>query len=540
MKLSKSVMFGAAACLLSTSASAQAAGDLLALSQYNYSFSTARSAALGGAFTSLGADLSSMSINPAGLGMYMSSDFGISPSLTWNNMQSTYLGTKSDYSRTRFTLGNLGMAFNLYQGSGTLTSFTLGVGYSKLADFNTTSAAYGQGIDKSITDVLAEYMNGVPLSSLGHPDNDPYQPFRRADVGLWGGILAYQTGILDPMSDAQDNKQYTVANNLATGSRTNPSMRNVNKGSIDEYSISGGFNIQNILYLGFTIGIQDILYRNDNYYAETYDNNSLPLNGMNYIRSLHLDGTGVNFKAGIVYRPTANLRLGAAIHTPTYYSLDRKFQSAAAGLAYANNDTDPNVTPDKNGYISTANDPNMTSPLLVDDGPNGWSFVSPTRLMFGASYTFGERGVISVDYERDWYNGIRIKDNPSGLDSQSWYNDSFRQNFKASNIVRVGAEFKPLPVLSLRAGFGYSDSMVRDDEFPPASPVIKQTTYYGAGVGFVLSRGVLLDLAYQYVSSKLSDYYLFYAEDKVGYTESALYSTDINRHNVALTLGFRF
>ena len=109
-----------------------------------------------------------------------------------------------------------------------------------------------------------------------------------------------------------------------------------------------------------------------------------------------------------------------------------------------------------------------------------------------------------------------------------------------SNIVRVGAEFKPLPVLSLRAGFGYSDSMVRDDEFPPASPVIKQTTYYGAGVGFVLSRGVLLDLAYQYVSSKLSDYYLFYAEDKVGYTESALYSTDINRHNVALTLGFRF
>lgn len=106
--------------------------------------------------------------------------------------------------------------------------------------------------------------------------------------------------------------------------------------------------------------------------------------------------------------------------------------------------------------------------------------------------------------------------------------------------MRVGAEFKPLPVLSLRAGFGYSGSMVRDDEFPPASPVIKQTTYYGAGVGFVLSRGVLLDLAYQYVSSKLSDYYLFYAEDKVGYTESALYSTDINRHNVALTLGFRF
>ena len=149
-------------------------------------------------------------------------------------------------------------------------------------------------------------------------------------------------------------------------------------------------------------------------------------------------------------------------------------------------------------------------------------------------------GVISVDYERDWYNGIRIKDNPSGLDSQTWYNDTFRDVFKGSNILRVGAEFKPLPALALRAGFGYSGSMLKDDKTVLASPAIKQTTYYGAGIGFVLARGVLLDLAYQYVSSKTTDYYLFYAEDKAGYTESAVYSTDINRHNVALTLGFRF
>ena len=192
--------------------------------------------------------------------------------------------------------------------------------------------------------------------------------------------------------------------------------------------LSVGANINNKIYIGASLGIQSVYQRKYIDYVEEYFYDAPSQNtpdfgnsGLDYQllrwklnQSVIVDGTGVNFKAGIVYRPTANLRLGAAIHTPTYYSLDRKFQSAAAGLAYANNDTDPNVTPDKNGYISTANDPNMTSPLLVDDGPNGWSFVSPTRLMFGASYTFGERGVISVDYERDWYNGIRIKDNPSG------------------------------------------------------------------------------------------------------------------------------
>ena len=44
--------------------------DLFELSQTTFSLGTARSMAMAGAFTSLGADLTSMAINPAGLGMY--------------------------------------------------------------------------------------------------------------------------------------------------------------------------------------------------------------------------------------------------------------------------------------------------------------------------------------------------------------------------------------------------------------------------------------------------------------------------------------
>ena len=44
------------------------AGEMAQMSQPQ-ALGTARSMALGGAFTSLGADLASMSINPAGLGM---------------------------------------------------------------------------------------------------------------------------------------------------------------------------------------------------------------------------------------------------------------------------------------------------------------------------------------------------------------------------------------------------------------------------------------------------------------------------------------
>lgn len=531
--------------------------DMIELSQTQFNFGTARAMAMAGAFTSLGADLSSMSINPAGLGMYRHGDISITPMMSFARSK-TNAPEYERNSRDRFSMANIGVVINAYEGSGSLVSLNIGFGYNRIADFNYDYSFQRQGQAATVGNVYARQ-----LAWGGVSKNDFYTNGGSGnwiwpdDPQYWNAMLAYRGYLIDQTDpDNPESWEPTwVGNNADIDHFT--TLRS--KGSVGEYVLSVGANINNKIYIGASLGIQSVYQRKyidygEEYYypgtgADGHGNSGLDyqLLWWKLNQSVIVDGTGVNFKAGIVYRPTANLRLGAAIHTPTYYSLDRKFQSAAAGMAYANNDTDPNVTPDDNNRIPTdPDDPNMVTPLLVDDGPNSWSFVSPTRLMFGASYTFGERGVISVDYERDWYNGIRIKDNPSGLDSQSWYNDSFRQHFKGSNIVRVGAEFKPLPVLALRAGFGYSGSMLRDDVLP-SSPVIKQTTYYGAGVGFVLARGVLLDVAYQYMSSKTSDYYLFYAWDipsevlpEGGRTDSALYSTEINRHNVALTLGFRF
>ena len=61
--------------------------DFAALSR-SHPFGTARVMGMGGAFTSLGADLSSMSINPAGLGMYRRNEFSLTPLPTavWRSM----------------------------------------------------------------------------------------------------------------------------------------------------------------------------------------------------------------------------------------------------------------------------------------------------------------------------------------------------------------------------------------------------------------------------------------------------------------------
>ena len=109
--------------------------------------------------------------------------------------------------------------------------------------------------------------------------------------------------------------------------------------------------------------------------------------------------------------------------------------------------------------------------------------------MFGISYAFGNRGLISVDYERDWYNGMRMKNNPGGGGNEI-YNDTFRSWYKGANIVRIGAEFKPLPFLAIRGGFGYMGSMLQDEEQVSAAPMTKQMLYYSAGLGFYSLRAL--------------------------------------------------
>ncbi len=526
--------------------------DLVDFSQTQFNFGTARSMAMAGAFTSLGADQASMSINPAGLGMYRHSDISITPMMSFAK-SSTNAAAYGSNSKNRFSMSNIGVVLNAYQGTGSLVSLSVGIGYNRLADFNYNYSFQRQGQGASIGDAFGRQMvwSGLSKNSFYTDNGSGSWNWNGINPELWNAALAYRAFLIDQVDPAKpDSWQPTwIDNNADVGHYTTLQS----KGAIGEYVLSVGANINNKFYIGATLGIQSVYQRKYIDYAEDYvyatpskANPEFGTADLDYQllysklnQSVVVDGTGVNFKLGVVYRPIPNLRLGWAIHTPTYYSLDRKFQGSAAGMAYANKQTDPNVKPDANGYISTDGDPNMTTPILEDSGPDSWSFVSPTRMLFGASYTFGQMGVISVDYERDWYNGIRMKDNPSTIPSD-FYNDTFRDVFKGSHTLRIGAEFKPLPRIALRAGYGFSGSMFKDDKTVLASPVIKQTSYYTAGLGFMLSRRVVLDFAYQYVTSKTTDYYLFYASDEAGATDSAVYSTDINRHNAALTLGFRF
>lgn len=111
------------------------AGEMAQMSQPQ-ALGTARSMALGGAFTSLGADLASMSINPAGLGMYRRNEIALTPMMTFQSSETPGTMSYAKNGKNRFSMANFGAALNAYEGTGTLTSFTVGIGLNRIADFN--------------------------------------------------------------------------------------------------------------------------------------------------------------------------------------------------------------------------------------------------------------------------------------------------------------------------------------------------------------------------------------------------------------------
>ena len=528
MRTFKIFALTAGAALVSASAMAQTPSPeaMLKLSQYNYSFGTARSAALGGAFTSLGADLASMAINPAGLGMYQSSDVGFSPSVTSSTMKSNYGGFSASDSKTQFSVGNLAAAFNLYQGSGALTSMTFGIGYSKLADFNNTSFAYNQGIGSSITEIFAERMNGVPVSIFN--TDDPYRPFRQSlRIDQWGGGLAYQAHLLEPINDKQyspfgPSAQYPDRKGALSETATvNPAMRRITTGSIGEYDFSGGFNFNNILYVGLTIGVQDVYLRSENNYTETYNNNEYNLQRMNYVQRQRLSGTGVNFKFGAIVRPVPNLRIGVAVHTPTFISMEEEYIELLGA-----------------DYKGTSPQGLIDSPFAI----NNYNINTPTRLLTGISYTLPKGGLISVDYERVWYNGMRLR-NTGYWNVEEDTKNMIGDMYKAANNFRAGLELTPLQNFYLRAGYASYGDCSKTNVYSTSAnyPTIKSYQNYSAGLGYRFGHAYL-DLTYIYTDYKyLGDDIFYYNEAGMQFPiQPGTIDYQQNRHTVTLTMGVRF
>lgn len=523
--------------------------DLYNLSFTSHNYGTARSMAMGNAFTALGADMVSASLNPAGIGMYVENDVSFSMMMQFTksptrNSDAYYNDVPkseqmfSDHTE-RFAMSSAGGVATAYRGTGLLTNFNIGFVYNRIADFNsnTLNASIGNSAEDSMANFLCTLSNVDRLETL--PDGsmplgqDPY---------YWGAVLAYKTYITN-----KDDQGWYIDRIDPTAEIDQYSSVET-RGSLGEYAITFGFNFIDKVYFGATMGIQSLNYRRNTYYGENYiypggiypSGEDMPyqLEYMNYMQRTKLTGTGVNFKVGVTARPVDFLRIGVAYHSPTWFNTALFYSGEMSTCSYSAGNNPDGFDVGPNGYIYH----DVYTGVWSDDGPHSWNFRTPSRLLTGVAVTIAKRVIVSADYERSWYQSTRLQHSPiMGLS----YTQMMKDVFKGSNTLRVGAEGYILPFLSLRAGYIWNGSTLRDEykQMIATHPVPEEQHYITAGVGLKFSRSVYLDLAYQYGTTEYTPFKTFYAVDNYDPNmsiESRTFSYRTMNHIAVVTLGFRF
>lgn len=507
---------------------------------------TARYVGMGGAMEALGADISVININPAGIGLFRRSSGSVSFGLVSQDGASSFkYGNKTNAS-----FDQAGFVYSLRDGRRTFINFGFNYHKSKNFDYilNAASGLNGASQHKlSYMKALANE-NNLDKTSSG-----------------WRGKFAY-TSQLDNlyyntlMMTSSDGFFYNDASGYEFG--------RAETGYIGEYDFNTSVNVNDRVYLGITIGIHDVHYTGHSLYNEALVNlNNQTAGDITVNDERRITGTGYNASFGIILRPVdaSPFRIGLSVSTPTWYDLK------TSNYTYLIN----NTKADGGGKLQ-GDYPNYTT-------GESYEFKLFTPWKFGVSlgHTVGNYLALGASYEYADYSRLDTRVN-DGYDVDYWgdvyehsssdepMNRHTRETLKAVSTLKIGAEAKVMPNLAVRAGYNYVSPMFKKEGYKDGnidsygSNYSSATDYtnweatnrYTVGVGYTLGK-MSFDLAYQYAQTNgkfhpFADSYLDYTypgQDSNGNDVTMTESLDNyanavkvsnKRNQLLLTLTYRF
>ncbi len=399
---------------------------------------TARSAGIGNAMGALGGDFTSLSINPAGSGIYRSSEFVITPVYNFNNSEITLGNNKFTDNNTYMNFSNVGLVghYNVGSNNTGLVSVNYGIGFNRLANFNSNSLVSNNGSGVSLLDDIANYATGEKLNN-SYLNGD----FSQVEYRDWQAKLAWETFLINP---AVDNEGNEMDNNyisvLKDGELVDQNKTYMVEGGINEYILNFGLNFNHNFYVGTTIGIQDLNYRSISIYKESFEQGG----SFSFKDKYTVSGSGVNIKVGAIYKPVNMLRLGIAFHSPTYYQIDEE----------SDLEMESNLAQKNNSY-----------------GVNNYNyeFYNPTKVILSGALVFNKIGLLSADLEYQNYSKMKFRKGGDGSEGFPDLNAEITDEIKNVFNFRVGTEVKITNKFSGRLGtefYGnpYKNS-VEDDSY---------------------------------------------------------------------------
>lgn len=517
------------AALLAAAASAEAQNTyindrLTATDQLNGS---ARFVGMGGALGALGADLSVMSSNPAGIGLYRKSDIGMSFGAVIPNGNGWNMDDKTSYGENlaRASFDQFGGVFSLNIGGDKLKRLNLGFNYQKKLNFNQGFFADNDKFgDLSQMDQLEELVNSgynteTNLAGLA------YLPYSAEDMTEWNDYYLREEG--DGEDDVKYKNDYGASSNNYTRHQ---------RGALEAYDLNLSMNFNDRVYVGATLGVDHLNYMEWNEYAEYAADRDHSRNGEGLNHTLYNDteitGVGVSGKFGIIVRPLefSSFRLGLAFETPTWYRMENS-------TLFKLDQSD-----ELENYLE-------------------YTVRTPWKVRVSAGHTVGRILAWGAEYEYANYAKTKMGypaydvNNPNGSQFRTadWdmaMNELTRNTLRGQHILRLGAEVNLLNRFAIRAGYNYISSRYKDevgfDQFyldSRAMDYATNTEYMRLGDTNIVTAGlgykgklVYVDLTYQF-RAQHGDFYAFDAS----YANTKLKPVDVNlgRHQLMLGVGVK-
>ena len=405
----------------------------------SYSVGTARMQALGGSHSAIGADLSSISGNPAGLGFYTRSEVNISFASTNVRTKSSYLSTSDEASDSEIQMPTLGMVISSTNLSGGDWHGSFGFGYSRQAIFIQPIQVSGTNNRSSLLDSFIEKANDI--GATGASLDEEYDSY--AGTASSAEALAYQSYLINPNSvtgGAPFERFQPLLPTDQYGAATNT-------GALTSWDFAYGASYQDKFYLGAALHFSRI----NSSSSTTWEDEFLGAKnvaGFQYAETLLTNGSGIALSLGGIYKVNSSLRLSLAFKSPTYY--DQMNETYNARLF-------PNVIGIP-AIGSTGNPITITkvNPIRLTTNEFTYQFLSPLKVSGGLAFFFSKKGFITADLEYVGYGSMKVSSTELGGSAnqsfQTKYNGQISRNFEGALNVKVGSEIRVTPSISLRGG----------------------------------------------------------------------------------------
>ena len=404
----------------------------------------ARSMSIGGVQTALGGDINSASKNPAGLGVYRTSDFSVSAGMMFNSSKANYNSptesTITKNNKDNFNIPSIGIVLATaddYEGA-EWKSEGLAITYNRLANYNQRFSYEGTNESNSFRDYLVDMYQFNSLDDVKYTNDKPNDLFS----------MAYSTYLLN-------KNDGTGAENDAVPfwafSENQPIFQEEEvevSGAYNQWDVGYGANYKDKLYLGASMGIVSLRHNVTRSYKETTINET-EVNSIEYNQFEDTRGLGMNLKIGTIYRANKTVRLGLSVETPTYIRLTEEYNSSI-NASFNNVSV---IGTDTVSYIpNTASD--ETNTFITE-----YNVRTPFRVNSGIAIMAGKKGFISADAELVFHNRTRLSGDNFTFSAD---NKTIRNIQKTAANIRIGGEYV-IDNVRLRGGYAFYGSTFDKD-----------------------------------------------------------------------------